>query len=336
MKRVFLSLLLVVTLVAPACEREAEKKDVLLGYVTATEAVARKFEYFREHEGNSVKVTGAVEDGFRYQGLLELDGAQVVEAIVDDDALALKVIDASKIPSLAEGATPSSQVISDALRAGIWIVDPSGASQPRTGVESQGPQDPIEEAVGIFRYVRAAINAALEVKQYREDDLDPAYRPTEDNFPKPDEKEGIRRFDLVRPILPTGDVFGGLEQLPQAPHFRRMAVYVKGNRILRILEEVDVDGHPEFVEAREKNRQRLLDLLRAIKEAEGAERVIPRRMSVEFGDFGDRILVRQPQDALTASLSGVLVLPGAEIQPVLPPAEDQPAASPEPAESPAN
>lgn len=314
------TLLLIVLLAGllSACQEEEQVRDEVLGYVRNTEKIDREFLYEAEQEGTTAQVRGKIEDSLRYQGTLSRDGQEVMEQVVDDDALAVRVINPALVPSLAAGTAPTSRIILETLTTGQWVVDPSGAPPMRvTGGAAVTGSDPVQDAVNIFRYVRAAIGSAREVKKWREDDIDPAYRPSEETFPPADQKKGIKRFDLVRlPLQVAG--LGAFDQLPQTAHFRKMAIYVKGDRIVKILEDIDIDGHAEFREARERGFQRLLDLMRAVKEAQGADRIIPRKMSIEFESLGEEVSVRQPAGALAASLKGIFgPLPGE----ILPPAE---------------
>lgn len=336
--KVPIALLALAQVLAAACAEEIKPRERVLAYIAETERLTRGFVYREHGEGLNAEVIGDIEDGFRYQAILKLDGDEVFEQIADDDVLAVRVIDAAKIPSLASGTAPTSQVITDVLTQGRWVVDPSGAPpilRTSTGPNDLG-SDPVRNAVNVLRYVRIAIDAAQDVRQYRDEDLDPAYRPSEDRFPKPDDKAGERRFDLVRLPLPTGGIGGGFDQLPQTPHFRKMAIYVRGTRIVRILEEIEVDGHADFEQARKKGRRRLLGLLKALEAAQGVEKVTERRMSVDFSSLGAKISIRQPSDALTASLKGILGptqpegLPegGSEADQTVPAQTPGPAASP--------
>lgn len=302
--------LLTLSLLAPAsCGRAVRIRQRVLGFVTATEKLPRRFVYVAEVAGRQVEVRGRIEDGFRYQETLRLGGSAVLEQIVADDAVALRIMDPGKVPLLSSGVLVpgSSPIVTEALRSGQWVVDPSGAPSiaRKAADENALGGNPLRDAVEVLRYIRVAVNEAFDVKEYSEEDLDPAYRPSEDTFPKPDHNAGVRRYDVVRPPLPRPAGLGGLQQQPpRTAHFRRMAIYVKGSRILRILEHVDVEGHKDFVEARKKGKKRLLELLKSVLAGQGPERVLPRKMSVVFSELGAKVSIRQPQDALLASLAG--------------------------------
>lgn len=306
MRRVTLSIsLLLVALVAgTGCGRKIQYRQDTLEYLDNTYSERLSFVFTQDVDGRKVLVKGRVEDGFRYQAIVNEEGRDVIEALVDDDSIALRVIDPAGIPELQAPVSPLSTIVTDALKGGQWVIDPAGAPPVQRPRETL--QDPLRNAIGVAAYVKAALAEARDVRLWRADDIEPAYRPFEDHFPKPDEKQGVRRYDLVRvPIpKPTGQA-GGLDALPKTSMFRKMAIYVKGQKVTQVYEEVDIDGHPDFVDARKKNKTKMLELLRGIKSGAGEEKIVPRRMTIIFRNLGNpEIEVRQPAGALTASLKG--------------------------------
>lgn len=325
MRRSILLFLVVVGLVGlPACER-TNVTGLVQGFVSNTERLSREFVYkATEEDSESFEVVGKVEDAFRYQELVRQAGSDVGELVVDDDVLAVRVIDPSKVPGLASGFAPLPQIVVRALTAGQWVADPSGAPPLQSVFEAQRivGADPSVDAINVLRYVRAAIDSAQDVHLWQDEDLLPAYLPSEDHFPKPKAQE--RRYDLVRPGIPRpGRSLGALEELPKTGHFRKMAIYVRSNRVVRVMEEIDIEGHADFVQAKRENKTRMLELLDQVLAAQGLESVRTRTMSVEFTGIGDEVLVRRPEGAINASLSGLF---GAEIP--LPPASDETEAPP--------
>lgn len=297
-------------LLLPACERQVGLEAEVLAFLVNTESSARSFDYQSQEGKREVRVRGAFEDAFRYRGIVEIGGAEVSEQVVDDDALAVRVIDATKIPALTEETAPTSAVILDSLRGGAWVVDPSGAPPLRIKQDEQVPtgRDAFLDAVTVVDYLRAAITQAAMVKEWQEEDLEPAYRPSEDTFPKPNVDAGVRRFDLVRVQIPRPtQELGTLEAEPNAAMFRRMAIYVRNGRITQVREEIDIDGHSFFVDARKQEKKLLVDYMEQIKSLSGSQRITQREMTIEFANFGEKFDVRQPGDALRASLRGVFV-----------------------------
>lgn len=125
-------------LVAPGCGEERNFKAQVNGFVNNTAQEAREFLYSAtEESGFSVEVAGKIEDTFRYQELFRMGGADVAEAVVDDDALGVRIIDASQIPGLASGFAPVPQIVVNALTSGQWVVDPSGAPPLQAVFETQ-------------------------------------------------------------------------------------------------------------------------------------------------------------------------------------------------------
>lgn len=290
---------------AAGCGDPVEIRNRVFDFLNTTQRLTREFVYSEEVEGNSVTVKGRLEDAFRYYEILSKEDQDLVEWVVSDDTLAIRMIDPGKVPFLQDGSLlpGASLIVTDALRQGRWVLDPAGApSVIRT--DEDRTADPLLAAVEVLDYVRVAVTEAFNVKQWREQDLDPAYRPHEDIFPQPKIEQGEQRYDLQRPILPrpTG-ALNTQQNQPRTSHFRKMAIYVKGGRITRVMEHVDIEGHFEFVRARERNSTRMLELLEAIQTGAGPERIVERKMEVSFSELGsDDIAIDVPRGALVASL----------------------------------
>jgi hypothetical protein len=295
-------------LVLTACRRTQEDREEVLSFIARTEALAREFVYEAEEDGRSIEVQGVFEDSLRFHALLRIDGADVLEQVVDDDSLAVRVIDPTKIPSLAEGTAAGSTIILDALRSGQWVLDPSGAPPLTIRVDEEIPtgQDAVLDAAGALNYARLAAEQAAEVKEWQAEDLEPAYRPFEDHFPEGNPSAGIRRFDLVRRGIPRPtQELGTFEVEPEASMFRRMVIYVKDGRIFRIIEEVDIAGHPDFVDAKEQGKTQMLEFLEQIQALTGSRAVEEREMTIVFRNIGEETTVRPPPEPLRASLRGI-------------------------------
>lgn len=312
MKRALTVLLVVAALLASAsaCGRAQKVREKVNGYINATEREPRAFEFTEEIRGDKVTVKGTIEDGFRYQEVVALKGSPVLEQVVSDDALSVRVIDAGRLPMFAAGSPllDSSPILTDSLRAGTWVTDPAGAPPFRKAApnpEEFQISDPLRDPVEVLQYVKLAIDSARDVKQWREDDIDPAYKRSEDNFPKPAIKEGERRFDLIRPNLPNlnrpGNTPGQVD--PSIFHFRKMAIYVRADKVVKVMEEISIDDHPEVKEAVEKKRDRVLTLIKALKAGQTREKVRLRKMSVTFRNIGKDLSISAPQDPLKTSLT---------------------------------
>lgn len=331
MKRPLIAILLLLLMLAPACRRREDLTDRVKRFLTNTEKVSRKFVWEVEpREGTPAQVVGQVEDSFRIQATLRLNSKDVGELLLDDDAVAIRVIDPNSVVGAAAAGLSSSKIITDSLLTGRWILDPSGAPPlRRQPTVETGPGSEITEAMDVLHHIRVALDDAATVKIWSEDDLEPAYLADEDHFPHPDEDASERRYDLVRPPIPVpaaGTQAGGVEEVPKVSMFRKMAIYVRGERIVRVLEDVDIDGHPDFVDARAKKKKRMLELLDQVLTLKGADAITQRKMSVVFTDLGGKIAVRQPADALKAPLDGLFGPPTAgNIEDAIPAEASEPA-----------
>lgn len=296
-----------------ACQRERRVRELVLGYLAKTESLSHTINYSESVKGDKFEVKGQVEDAFRYQTLIRKSRVDVLEHVVDDDTVAVRVMDPSAIPALSEGLlVPSdSPLLTDALRAGGWIIDPAGAPTIKKKLadpDAYPISSPLLDPIEIFTYIRSAIENAADVKQWREDDIEPAYRRGEDHFPKPSSAVE-RRFDLVRPALPNllragGPSIGPVE--PDVFNFRKMAIYVRDERVIRVEEEIAIDDHPEVKEAIEKGRTRVIELVKAIKELRTRKKIKLRKMSATFGALGSKIQVRKPTEGINTSLKTFL------------------------------
>lgn len=313
MRRYLLVGLVVAGLALPSCRgRLLEDREDLLKAVSKTELLAREFTYQEVTEGKTVAVIGKIEDALRYSFTLIEDDFGVMEMVVSDDTLAVRLLDPNKVTTLPLLPDPSIAPTVDALRRGEWVVDPSGAPPLDLGLseEEQGRlgADPVRDALKVFSYISVAVEEAQAAKEWQEDDVDPAYVGSEDPFPDPEEALGVARYDLVRPLLPRREPQGagpGLDFQPTNRYFRKMAVYVRDNRVVEVLEDIDFESHLELSRAEEEGKPRfLLDLLAALRTGETQERIRVRRMRLELNNLGRAISVEVPQ-GLTASLAGL-------------------------------
>jgi hypothetical protein len=202
------------------------------------------------------RVQGVVEDDFRFKAQLSLAGRPTMEKVVSDDTVAVRLLDPSQLNRFVDRDVVDSVKtdtdrpgisVPEALQSGRWVIDPEGAPQQLQGVSAEREQgiDPILDALTTFEHVRAAIDKAESVDRFSKDDLDPAYRTSEDPFPAPDEDSGVIRYDLRRPRLPAVGAIGGSGQpdVAETEHFRKMAIYVNDEgRVIQVLEKVEITG----------------------------------------------------------------------------------------------
>ena len=190
--------------------------------------------------GRLVQVRGLIEDDFRYKARLTVDGEDALDEVVNDDALAVRFVDPEYLPAFTspEGGDAN---IRAALAARYWVVDPAGA--PSIGDAAVADRtigiDPIVDALSIVDYTLDAISAAKGVFKWNAERLD--YRPLEDPFPRPARGSGVTRWDIEPADMPRADDLSGgagNASLARAPVFRRMAIYVKGGKVVQIREQI--------------------------------------------------------------------------------------------------
>jgi len=368
--------LLGLTIVLPACGKPNEQKLKLQAAIRRTDALAFRFVYEDrrpelpsflvpptkpgEPTGPVPKdsiVQGLIEDDFRYKARVALDGNGAFEKVVSDDTLAMRFLDPARLPSLVDRSVlgiantktdvPGVSVV-EALKAQRWVVDPVGAPSlvGITNADRKLGIDPINDSLSVFDYVMACIDQALRVEKFSKDSLDPAYRPTEDPFPKPDNGSGVTRYDLRRPKLPpVGAVSGSSrDNIPAPKHFRKMAIYVKNGRVIQVLERIELTGKSltEFIDYNKaflreqglttKQIDEQTKQLSAIPEAQlgtyllgglslglsqsGGEPIIQRAMSLDLQDIGAPNRVDLPQQDVVKGSLAIIVGAGHKPQEV--------------------
>ena len=268
----------------PACGEPNEDEDRLKAALRRTDRLAFRFVYedkrtelpgFLSDAGvtdagdaakaafDEASVQGVIEDDFRFKARVAIDGSPTFEKVISDDALAMRFLDPGKLPDFIDREAvgtvetdtdiPNVSVL-DALRSQRWVLDQAGAPSvlAATNADRSLGVDPVSDALTVFDYVLGAIDEAFSVQKYSKDALDPAYRTTEDPFPKPDENSGVIRYDLRRPKLPAVGSVGasGRADVPATKHFRKLAVYVKDGRVIQIIERIELTGKAvgEFVD----------------------------------------------------------------------------------------
>lgn len=354
---------IVVALVAAsglaACGKRDTRLDEVLAAVRRTQRAPHRYVYVDDRPGNELlgepsqeyKVFGLVEDDFRFKARAEVNGVPSFDEVVMDDLLAIRFLDPGRLGQLLDRSKLNDPEISketdiegitvlDALQAKRWVVDPAGAP-PVTSLsrpEKELGGDPIVDSLTVLTYVADSAKKAQSVRKWSEDDLEPAYPASEDDFAKPE--KGETRYDLVRPRLPaistTGGgapAAGGQAAFPATQHFRKMAIYVKDGLIVRVHEEIEVKGKfldsvikyvkksieqsrsQEAIEGFEEFQREvpeaeqgtaLLQFLSFGLQSFGQDPIMVRNMKVELQDFGDEIVVDMPTEGLVAGSLAIL------------------------------
>lgn len=290
--------LIVLLGISTACgEAENLEADLVRDIVRAQEE-SLSYIYLEEADGRTVEVKGKIEDSIRHSEVLLVDGQGIMERVVHDDALALNVKFPDQVAALS-APEPADLAVAEALRRGEWVIDPSGA--PPEGSAGQTTEnvgaDALDDAANVFQYVQLAIGQAAGVIRFSADRID--YLPEEDPFPHPNEDLEEERFDLIPPPLPRRQ--GEISPGPAA--FRRMSIYLVEGRVVRILEQIDIDTHPEIKRARETGRNRfLIGLAEEVKAGRTDQKIRERSMSFEIMDSGEPVTVTIPTEGFVGNL----------------------------------
>ena len=297
-------LLPAITSIAACGEEESGLREVEAA-LDATRLLPNRFVYtVSTPEDGSFQVQGLVEDDFRYKARLLRGSTTVFDEVVNDDAIAVRFADPELLGAYIDDAQRdvaeldtnlSGVTVVDALQAKRWVLDAAGApslTDQTRAARNQG-KDPVFDALGIYAYVEQAMAESYEVHEWSADDLSPAYRSSEDVFPRPSEGSGVSRYDLVRPFLPPiGATGGASDDLPAAKHFRKMAIYVKDGLIIRVMERIESTG---------RAGDDLVDYLRKLGEEVG----LPEELLEEQVDALDDLDDKQRSDAMLGLLSEI-------------------------------
>jgi hypothetical protein len=227
-----------------ACAKNQDKLH-LLDTLDKSSHASGVFRYSDETPGSpfskaqSVAVRGLIEDDFRYKARLTVDSNDVLDEVVNDDALAVRFLDPSYVPKFTgSGGKPDTIA---ALNARYWVADLKGA--PAIGDAAVEDAligvDPVVDSLSVVDYVKDAVNQAREVKKFNAESLD--YRPAEDPFPRPAPVSGVVRWDLVPKPMPRPDELAtgqGNSALARAEVFRKMAIYIKDGRVVQVREQL--------------------------------------------------------------------------------------------------
>lgn len=320
-------------MLAPACTREERPRARLLRFLSATELSAREFTYRertqQDGKDKSITVSGSLEDDFKVRALLREDGKEVMEQIIADDSIAVRIADPTKVAALQTPLVGGSQLVTEALFGGRWVMDYAGAPpmlapKTRDGVLDVG-KNHVLDAVYVFQYLRRAIQDAREVFEFNPDSVE--YISRDDPFEKPEKGSGVERYDLLAPPLPRRSQRGTSAALPGISHFRKMAFFVQQGRVFKVQEHIDFETHPDFLRVKEgKNKTKFLQqMLAAVRAGKTREPLRLRFMTLELSRIGsDEVKVTAPADFLAADLGttfGPRGLSGvAGAAPALPPA----------------
>lgn len=235
-----------------ACSKREDDAEAVRDLLEATKPLAHRFVYAEETDEHEITVQGVVQDDLRAKYQLTADGAPVAEQVVVDDAVAMRFLDEEWVQSYIDNDVATDEVEQDTDVEGVsvlqalfkryWVADPAGAPPLITNAENLPDQgvDPIGDARNALDYVADIVDRYPVVK-YDPESISPVYRSDEDPFPVPEDGSGVDRYDVVQFSLPSVQdaTSGATPQLPNTSHFRKMAIYAKGGRIIRVMETID-------------------------------------------------------------------------------------------------
>src|SRR5581483_6119823 len=310
--------LVAATLGLAACNGATDAEKRLRTALRNTEKLSNTFLYTEtvhdtagDHETD---VRGLVEDDFRYKARLSEDGKPVLDEVVSDDALAVRFLDPARMSRFLRKPAVTGPAAA-LLATRRWVLDPAGAPAEfaTAGTDRTLGHDPIADARNVFAYVEQAMNEAARVVEFNPESLE--YRKDEDPFPAPAKHSGVTRYDLVRPNLPKASQTGGgpNQVTPDARHFRKLSVYVKDKRVIKVVEKIDVESRlkdlSEIYDTRfptDRSKAELavvaVEALNAIRTGQGQDPIRLRDMEFAVKDLGSDVKVDLPADTTKASL----------------------------------
>lgn len=298
---------------------QTENIDIVLDALDRIENSERRYVYTEvlAEDGTETVVEGTVEDDLRYHAKASVNDDPIYEQIVSDDALAIRILDNSKIPSVdAIAALTGSQVIGDLLRSGDWVLDHGAAPPLNPPLTSEGTiaigVNPVLDASYFVEYIRRSIDEGSGVWKWNEEDLfvynDFYGGKTGDPFEPAARDSGLARYDVLPPGLPARSERGTQSALPGAAEFRKMAIYIKDGLVIRVTEFIDIVSRIEFVRAQEGragSSQYHLELMRLALQGQTRDPVRLRRVDYTIRLDEDASVQIPDTDKLTTGLEGV-------------------------------
>jgi hypothetical protein len=291
-------------LVASGCGQQSRDEQELRSYLRNVGRVSRSFTYREVSKERSFIVRGSVEDDFRYRLTLSTDQGDIVEQVVSDDSMSVRVL---RPELFADVPTLGSPFVDKALREGAWVTSPSGApslQKPATDLDAGEQLDPLLAALDSLRYALQSLSQARAVREFNPEELD--YRPKEDPWVYPNTGAKQKRYDLVRPILPKReDQLGGAAGTGDVTtsNFRKLSAFERDGRVERVCEFVDVRGHEDIIRAIERGNKKsfVYKLYRRVIDKKTARPIRERRVMTTF-DSPDDVHVDVPPPAQLGSL----------------------------------
>lgn len=303
--RVLTSLVVAAGILASGCAgRGEEGVDVedLPEIVEATALEPRRFTSKVVLGGRTLEVAGVIEDDYRYQATVSLDGSTVYEEVVVDDRRYLRVEDPTALvtPELLV-ELPSLHEAWPLVLQGGWVVDPGGAPPEFTAGTKpvDAPLSP-QTVLAKVRYLDAA-NELVGLGYGKYDRNSIAYSRRNDKFPV-HEEDGTR-FDHAAAGYDPNAVYTTLESLQ--PSFEFVSLWANETMLTRVerlteLPDPDEDRYEDLYGQLERaGSSRLLALLEL---GEPGRRITE---SYTFSPAGDAVVV-EPDSAAEVRLTPAL------------------------------
>lgn len=281
-----------------------EEVRLVRGALEQADQRGRTFVYRDVTDDQRVEVRGRETDDLRYRGIVSIDGREAFEAIISDDAFALRLSDpaGSGAPVVA-AAMAEDDVVGTALNEGRWVIDYTAAPpvvRERQEGEVQVGANPFLDVFYLFQYLERALQAGAGMERFNPEDIDynPEDDPWSDDAERDLEDRGVRRYDLGLPALPSRSQRGTQQTLPSTNHFRKMAVYLKGETAVLVREQIDIADRREFRRAEQGRAAAFYEELRdAALAGFTQEPIRERRMSYEIEDFDSDLTISLPEDS---------------------------------------
>jgi hypothetical protein len=330
--------IVVAVLGTTACAKRDTTEDEVLDLVDATTDLSNRFVYAEQRSGQTIVVRGLVEDDFRFKARLTVNDQDILDEVVNDDAMAVRFIDTSALPQFLDsgGSSAAGETKSplEVLGQRRWVLDKAGA--PPVGLSAADERyagiDPVIDSLAVLTYVRQAITEGERVDRFNPESID--YRPQEDPFPTPRGDSGIVRYDVRAPVFPKPDAVaksGNTEAaFAELPQFRKLSIYVRDGRVIQVRERISaerkvLEKFTEYMKTfseqagggarkqvdevieRFEGQQRaglLLQILNALLEKAGRAPIRFRSLTYELRDLGAEVSVGLPSDVAEGDLSG--------------------------------
>ncbi len=275
-----------------------------------------------------IDVEGKIQDDLRYSGTVSVNGKKLYQEIVSDDSVALRILDLKAAKPVIDAAQRADPITAEALRTRRWVVDhavappllaaaaaPANESEdtaddPASGLRrpSLVGDDPFTDAAQLINYADRAARGGIAMERFDPEGID--YNALDDPWTADAqidlEELGLRRYDLTQPPLPAPAERGKRQSLPQVEHFRKMAVYVETERVVKIREQISIGDRREFRRAEQGRTAGFYLKLRDEARKGGVQDELrERKMEYVVTKIGD-VAVTLPRNAEKGLLAQVL------------------------------